>query len=413
MIELLEREQVERVVPPAACGIPSPTFVERFPSRIINIHHSFLPASSAPSPTARLKERGVKVIGATAHYDRGARRGPDHRPGRRPGQPPRQRGGARPQGPGHLEVAVAGPCRAGRSGAHCAAVRQPEPSVPLSPLSWSSGPLRGASARLPRCPRDTSSTDWPGRSARRWASPGPRQFPQGRFADGAAATTRHRLVRTDAGEVPVLRLRDRRDPARPPGPDRQVPAAGRHLPPIPSASSARDSSDRARRGTCRARHAASRSRPRSRTASSPGSAPTRSVGCRRRHDARPLRPVGPSGRRGAARPVDRRRHRQRHRAELLFLCGIRPDRAAASLTDDEFDELWRRTVELMQGRHTPRAHRDDRTRRDRTVLGAHGRRGPPVRTTGSTADGAADRSRPRRSAGGRSGNRPTCQPATA
>ena len=37
-----------------------------------------------------------------------------------------------------------------------------------------------------------------------------------------------------------------------------------------------------------------------------------------------------------------------YRAELLFLCGIRPDRAAASLTDDEFDELWRRTVELMR-----------------------------------------------------------------
>lgn len=37
-----------------------------------------------------------------------------------------------------------------------------------------------------------------------------------------------------------------------------------------------------------------------------------------------------------------------YRAELLFLCGIRPDRPSDSITDDEFDELWRRTVELMR-----------------------------------------------------------------
>lgn len=37
-----------------------------------------------------------------------------------------------------------------------------------------------------------------------------------------------------------------------------------------------------------------------------------------------------------------------YRAELLFLCGIRPDRPASTLTDDEFDELWRSTVELMR-----------------------------------------------------------------
>lgn len=37
-----------------------------------------------------------------------------------------------------------------------------------------------------------------------------------------------------------------------------------------------------------------------------------------------------------------------YRAELLFLCGIRPDRPAWSVSDDEFDELWRRTVDLLR-----------------------------------------------------------------
>lgn len=37
-----------------------------------------------------------------------------------------------------------------------------------------------------------------------------------------------------------------------------------------------------------------------------------------------------------------------YRAELLFLCGIHPARPACSLDDDEFDELWRRTVELLR-----------------------------------------------------------------
>ncbi|MBS1836972.1 MAG: Fpg/Nei family DNA glycosylase, partial [Actinobacteria bacterium] len=37
-----------------------------------------------------------------------------------------------------------------------------------------------------------------------------------------------------------------------------------------------------------------------------------------------------------------------YRAEVLFLCGIRPDRPARSITDDDFECLWRRTVELMR-----------------------------------------------------------------
>ncbi len=48
--------------------ILSPEVVERFPNRIINIHHSFLPAFVGANPYHRAFERGVKLIGATAHY---------------------------------------------------------------------------------------------------------------------------------------------------------------------------------------------------------------------------------------------------------------------------------------------------------------------------------------------------------
>ena len=48
--------------------ILSPALVERFPERIINIHHSFLPAFIGADPYRQAYERGVKLIGATAHY---------------------------------------------------------------------------------------------------------------------------------------------------------------------------------------------------------------------------------------------------------------------------------------------------------------------------------------------------------
>ncbi|MCG8591789.1 MAG: formyltetrahydrofolate deformylase, partial [Proteobacteria bacterium] len=43
-------------------------FIEHFPARIINIHHSFLPAFVGGKPYHQAAERGVKLIGATAHY---------------------------------------------------------------------------------------------------------------------------------------------------------------------------------------------------------------------------------------------------------------------------------------------------------------------------------------------------------
>jgi formyltetrahydrofolate deformylase len=48
--------------------IVSPAFVARWPERMINIHHSFLPAFIGADPYRQAYERGVKVVGATAHY---------------------------------------------------------------------------------------------------------------------------------------------------------------------------------------------------------------------------------------------------------------------------------------------------------------------------------------------------------
>lgn len=48
--------------------ILSPYFVTKYPEKIINIHHSFLPAFVGAKPYHRAYERGVKLIGATSHY---------------------------------------------------------------------------------------------------------------------------------------------------------------------------------------------------------------------------------------------------------------------------------------------------------------------------------------------------------
>jgi formyltetrahydrofolate deformylase len=48
--------------------ILSANFVDRYPQRIINIHHSFLPAFVGADPYQQASDRGVKLIGATAHY---------------------------------------------------------------------------------------------------------------------------------------------------------------------------------------------------------------------------------------------------------------------------------------------------------------------------------------------------------
>jgi formyltetrahydrofolate deformylase len=48
--------------------ILNPAFVAQYPNRIINIHHSFLPAFIGANPYRQAFERGVKIIGATAHF---------------------------------------------------------------------------------------------------------------------------------------------------------------------------------------------------------------------------------------------------------------------------------------------------------------------------------------------------------
>lgn len=67
MVELMEGE-IDLVVLARYMQILSQSFVERFPNRIINIHHSFLPAFAGADPYRQAYERGVKLIGATAHY---------------------------------------------------------------------------------------------------------------------------------------------------------------------------------------------------------------------------------------------------------------------------------------------------------------------------------------------------------
>ena len=173
--------------------------------------------------------------------------------------------------------------------------------------------------------------------------------PQGRFADGAAAIDRHRLVRTDAwgkylfcdfgtGEILHVHLgligKFRRRSTPPPDPvgivrlrlvgqgatwDLSGPTRCELITP--------EQQDRIVAGL--------------------GADPLRrgaDVATMRDRFARSGRPVG-------AVLLDQSVVAgigNVYRAELLFLCGIRPDRAADSLTDDEFDELWRRTVELMR-----------------------------------------------------------------
>jgi formyltetrahydrofolate deformylase len=65
---LLDSLRADLIVLARYMQILSPSFVARWPNRIINIHHSFLPAFAGARPYHQAKERGVKVIGATAHY---------------------------------------------------------------------------------------------------------------------------------------------------------------------------------------------------------------------------------------------------------------------------------------------------------------------------------------------------------
>jgi len=68
LLEELERHDVELVILARYMQVLSAKVVDRYPGRIINIHHSFLPAFAGGRPYHQAHARGVKVIGATAHY---------------------------------------------------------------------------------------------------------------------------------------------------------------------------------------------------------------------------------------------------------------------------------------------------------------------------------------------------------
>jgi len=67
-ISLLKKERIDYIVLARYHQILTRKFVDEFPHRIINIHHSFLPAFIGGNPYQQAYQRGVKIIGATSHY---------------------------------------------------------------------------------------------------------------------------------------------------------------------------------------------------------------------------------------------------------------------------------------------------------------------------------------------------------
>jgi formyltetrahydrofolate deformylase len=68
MKEILDAAEVDLVILARYMKILSPEFVSRYEGRMINIHHGFLPAFKGAHPYRQAWERGVKIIGATAHF---------------------------------------------------------------------------------------------------------------------------------------------------------------------------------------------------------------------------------------------------------------------------------------------------------------------------------------------------------
>ncbi len=66
--EFINKEKIELIVLARFMQILSPEFCNEFAGRIINIHHSFLPGFKGANPYAQAHARGVKLIGATAHF---------------------------------------------------------------------------------------------------------------------------------------------------------------------------------------------------------------------------------------------------------------------------------------------------------------------------------------------------------
>lgn len=67
-VHALKEHGVELIILARYMQVLTRSFVEEFPQKIINIHHSFLPAFRGQNPYAQAYQRGVKIIGATSHY---------------------------------------------------------------------------------------------------------------------------------------------------------------------------------------------------------------------------------------------------------------------------------------------------------------------------------------------------------
>lgn len=67
-LQLLQKNGIDLIVLARYMQVLSSDFIGRYPQQIINIHHSFLPAFVGAKPHLQAFERGVKLIGATAHY---------------------------------------------------------------------------------------------------------------------------------------------------------------------------------------------------------------------------------------------------------------------------------------------------------------------------------------------------------
>ncbi len=68
LLEVLVRYELDYLVLAKYMRILSPAFIARYRDRIVNIHHSFLPAFVGANPYRQAFDRGVKIIGATAHF---------------------------------------------------------------------------------------------------------------------------------------------------------------------------------------------------------------------------------------------------------------------------------------------------------------------------------------------------------
>lgn len=68
LFELVEEQRIDCIVLARYMQVLSADFCSRMPGRVINIHHSFLPSFKGAAPYTQAHRRGVKLVGATAHY---------------------------------------------------------------------------------------------------------------------------------------------------------------------------------------------------------------------------------------------------------------------------------------------------------------------------------------------------------